>query len=438
MVRTLSAARTFTASFFSCLLAALTLASATASADPTPIFTGPQPLAEDYACASPPIGFGASSAIRGRTLLVQIAAYYAPPCDTATLGRIGIYKLEPEVDNYEIYTRTGSLDALPGQGIFGGVALDTPTTAAIGVGEGVGFYEEHHGVWQQVSLIESDTPNVSFTGPLVYRDGVLAIGARALDPTNSILEPLQIFLYSVGAHGRARHVATVTPDQAGCMGTSFTLSRDKLVIGVPCAFGGTGKVLVFNQDGNRWTQRATLVPGDPQVGSGFGTSVAIRNGIVAVGSPYGDHVHVDETGDGRGSGYVFRLQGHQWRQIQKVQPAYEVEGLVGAFGTAAAITRDRVAFSAPEGTSGRRSDNAQVDIYKWQGRHLVFDQMIVANQNIGEYMLASGRLLLIAQPGDPYGQEGIEVVDFDPPGSGSSSAAAPAPEADATAGTDED
>jgi hypothetical protein len=72
-----------------------------------------------------------------------------------------------------------------------------------------------------------------------------------------------------------------------CFGETLDLDGDTLAVGVPCAEGGAGTVLIFSRDRTLgvWTRTATLRPGGAEA-AGFGKSLALRTNRLAVGAPY--------------------------------------------------------------------------------------------------------------------------------------------------------
>eukprot|EP00604_Paraphysomonas_vestita_P003904 CAMPEP_0174818880 /NCGR_PEP_ID=MMETSP1107-20130205/1817_1 /TAXON_ID=36770 /ORGANISM="Paraphysomonas vestita, Strain GFlagA" /LENGTH=145 /DNA_ID=CAMNT_0016031435 /DNA_START=450 /DNA_END=884 /DNA_ORIENTATION=+ len=82
-------------------------------------------------------------------------------------------------------------------------------------------------------------------------------------------------------------------------GTSLAIHKDVIVVGAtglddPVSLQGkTGGAYVFDivpddtyADGIGWKVFAELSPGDGQTGDGFGTSVTVYDGVVAISSPY--------------------------------------------------------------------------------------------------------------------------------------------------------
>jgi hypothetical protein len=108
-------------------------------------------------------------------------------------------------------------------------------------------------------------------------------------------------------------------------GASVDIYNDIIVVGAPWKaisnIQHRGRVYVFkrNADTETWTQVAGLQSSDGQADDEFGTSVAIYNNTIAVGTPYKDHSNFTNAG----SVYVFRYTNNLWTQktiIKATQP----------------------------------------------------------------------------------------------------------------------
>jgi hypothetical protein len=97
-------------------------------------------------------------------------------------------------------------------------------------------------------------------------------------------------------------------------GTSVALLQDMAVVGAPGAGGGgyTPSAYVFRYSAGTWTQEAMLEPDVGTLAFWFGCSVAVSGDVVVVGA-YGEDSFA-------GSAYVFRRNGDTWTQEAKLVP----------------------------------------------------------------------------------------------------------------------
>jgi uncharacterized repeat protein (TIGR01451 family) len=94
-----------------------------------------------------------------------------------------------------------------------------------------------------------------------------------------------------------------SPVNQGAFGTSVSLEGDSIAVGMPDGNGSSGgAAFVYLRSGATWSLQSTVGPGDPEPDDDFGTSVAIQEGWLVVGSPG------DNTGEieGMGSASIFR------------------------------------------------------------------------------------------------------------------------------------
>ena len=119
---------------------------------------------------------------------------------------------------------------------------------------------------------------------------------------------------------------------------------------------------VFRWNGLSWVEEQELVPSDSLMPFGYGTSVAVSGDVAIVGA-YGD----DENGDGAGSAYIFRRNGVQWVEEQKLLASDAAE--IDLFGIAVSISGDMVVVGA------WGADAAYV--FSWNGATWVEEQKLV-------------------------------------------------------------
>jgi len=127
-------------------------------------------------------------------------------------------------------------------------------------------------------------------------------------------------------------------------GASARVAGDLVLVGrpgesalFPMPGSEAGSVHVFRRSGETWTEIAMVSTDDVGVGDGFGQSLAVDGDILVVGAPAQD--------DGMGAVYVFRRDGEEWTQVERLQPA----GLAAADGFGAAVVAGggEIAVGAP-------------------------------------------------------------------------------------------
>ena len=116
----------------------------------------------------------------------------------------------------------------------------------------------------------------------------------------------------------------------------------------------SGSVYVFKREGAQWIEMTKLIADDGEADDYFGFSVAISGDFILIGAP-------NDADNGRFSGsiYLFKLQGSEWIQINKVTPSDAAP--VDVFGFAVAIDENHAVVGAPEDDdNGDRSGSAYI------------------------------------------------------------------------------
>ncbi len=112
--------------------------------------------------------------------------------------------------------------------------------------------------------------------------------------------------------GSWRETKLLASDAAAgdAFGTDVSVDGSYAVVGAPSNIGVPGKhsgaAYIFGKVNGTWTQRARLTHSDADFSDGFGESVDIDGGYVAVGAPFAN--------DKRGHAYVFSGSGSTWTE----------------------------------------------------------------------------------------------------------------------------
>jgi hypothetical protein len=131
----------------------------------------------------------------------------------------------------------------------------------------------------------------------------------------------------------------------------------------------SGAVYVFTREGTEWSQQAYIKASNPDVGDGFGFSVALDEDTLAVGAYSEDSAATGIDGDqadnslASGAVYVFTREGTQWSQ-----QAYVKTSNPGEYDNFAyvALSGDTLAVGAPfedSAASGINGDQANNSLH---------------------------------------------------------------------------
>jgi hypothetical protein len=136
-------------------------------------------------------------------------------------------------------------------------------------------------------------------------------------------------------------------------GSSVAISGDVVVIGVseddsidetdpdvPIITPNLGSAYVYRFDGDVWTQEQKLEASDMAATDFFATSVSISGSVIASGAPFND-----DTAVSTGSVYMFRYDGATW--IEEAKLNADDATASDQFGTAVALDGEVLAVGAP-------------------------------------------------------------------------------------------
>ena len=143
-------------------------------------------------------------------------------------------------------------------------------------------------------------------------NGIIAVGARN-DDDNGINSG-SVYLISASSGDQ---IAKLLPSDGAAgdqFGFSVAIQDGVVVVGAPGdVHNGVASGSAYIFDVATGAELGKLVPNDPDAGDEFGNSIAIDNGIVAVGA-----WRADDLGDGSGAAYLFDASSGS--QLEKLLP----------------------------------------------------------------------------------------------------------------------
>jgi len=196
--------------------------------------------------------------------------------------------------------------------------------------------------------------NDFFGKSVAIDDDVILVGAVEL-PNPSHRRGAAYFFRRVS--GQWVQTDKVRPSSDGIgtselFGISVALDGEQSLIGQSAARDAqgfpSGRAYIFEHvvARDQWIQRAILAGADGERLNAFGFSVALDENIAFVGAPEDDQLDTDA-----GAVHIFRRQGEQWAQTDKVLPCAAADPSFGQFGLSVAFARDALAIGAPREAS---------------------------------------------------------------------------------------
>lgn len=221
-----------------------------------------------------------------------------------------------------VFTRSGGvwkqqekLLASDGEGfdLFGGSVALSGDTALVGAlqaglgktGEAYVFIRKGDTWSEQANLRAKDGVTADDFGISVALSGDTAIvGADAASAEHEASGAAYVFVRDGQSWTQQAKVFASDKSAHKFFGNPVAISGDTAVVGAYLGNGqalSSGAAYLFVRDGTSWTEQKKLTASDGASGDGFGVSVAISGGTVAVGA-FDD----SDKGPGAGAAYVFQ------------------------------------------------------------------------------------------------------------------------------------
>ena len=233
-------------------------------------------------------------------------------------------------------------------------------------------------------LLASDgAPLDLFGSSVAVSGGVAVVGARYDDDNGHRSGSAYVFRNDGSNWGQEAKLPASDGGEFNYFGSSVGVSGDAAVVGA--MWGGTGgdysgAAYVFRYDPGppaSWIQETKLLASDANGWDYFGWSVAIAGDVAVVGAPFND-----DNGDYSGSAYVFRYNGSNWVEEQKLLPS---DGATEDwFGSAVAVSGDAVVIGAQYvhmdyWTGGVSTSPGSAYVFRYNGSNWVEEQKLVAS-----------------------------------------------------------
>ncbi len=173
----------------------------------------------------------------------------------------------------------------------------------------------------------------------------------------------------------------------------------------------SGAVYVYEFDGNTWVERQKLF-GTPGVGDVFGNSVALDGDWMLVGAPF-----YDVTGTNHGAAYAFHRQDGLWTFEQLVVPIPSDRQINSMYGWSVALDGEVMVIGGHNFINSPQLMGAAF-VFRFDGSNWVQEQKLlppnpVAFGNFGYSVTVSGDTALIGDPheNDHVGAAHVFVFD---------------------------
>ena len=354
--------------------------------------------------------FGASVSIHGDTAIIGSSGDH---CADGIAGGCGsAYVFRFDGSNWTEEQRFTASDVMAGNvfghsvsvsgntALVGSLGAGNPGTAASGA---VYVYRSEGSNWiEEQKLIASDAVTFDYFGGSISLDGDTAvIGAMFKNcAAGSDCGSAYVFRFD-GTLWIEQKLTASDANAFNYFGGSVSISGDTVVVGAvrdDCAAGAIcGAAYVFRFDGTSWIEKQKLTAADAAANDAFAGSLSIDGGRIVLGSS-GDDC---EAGGNCGSAYVFRFDGTNWIQTQKLT-AYDATAN-DRFGTSVAVNGDTAAIGARFDDCAAGDDCGAVYIFRFDGTNWVDNQKLTASDansedQFGRNVSITGNTALVGAP----------------------------------------
>ena len=245
----------------------------------------------------------------------------------------------------------------------------------------------------------------------VRSDGRKGCRPRLHSGWRCVLVAIVFCMGSEQAFAQCEEQQKLTASDAGLVdnfGSSVSVSGDTALIGA--GFDGCltapfcGSVYVFRFNGTDWLEEQKLTPPDAPVRGVFGQILSVSGDTALVGTFFGNGNCV--VGSRCGSAYVFYFNGSSWVEGQKLTASDARAD--DFFGVSVSVSGDTalVGASGPDCTAGTRCGAAYV--FRFNGTSWVEEQKLTASDaaesdHFGGSVSVSGDTVVVGAPGRDCG-----------------------------------
>jgi len=248
-------------------------------------------------------------------------------------------------------------------------------------------FEYSNGSWQQTFYLKASNPDdFDYFGADVALDqDTIAVGAinessdaRGVNGNQNNNDApasgaIYVFKRSNNNWIQQSYIKASNSDSRDQFGGELALKGDTLVAGSSLEWGDgsdpsdnsakyTGAVYVYSRSNDQWNETAYLKASNPDSSDGFGSSVALGNGVLAIGAKRESSIssgvngdQTDNTNINSGAVYIFTLESGTWTQqayIKSSNPDWN-----DYFGERIAFEGNLLAVSATGESSNTRYIN---------------------------------------------------------------------------------
>jgi hypothetical protein len=280
------------------------------------------------------------------------------------------------------FARTATLDPLEDDSQFGVDIALSFNAALIRGTDAIYLFRRAGSAWAQKQRL---TPAAGEE----FLDMAFNLQIAAVSVRNIATGETAVDIYIPNLRGQLQAVKRVTASDSmsgDAFGTDLSLQLGVLAVGAPGANDNQGAVYLFNLLSRAATESQKLLATDGMTGDRFGTAVALKDGILAIGAP---RANLRDSGSLSGAVYVFTPDRRFWVEAQKLS---DPTNSFLEFGNTLAASRN---FIAARSTAVFAGLDGGTTVFKRQGA--LFQPVALADVSmtaVGDIALDRGTLYL--------------------------------------------
>ena len=248
-------------------------------------------------------------------------------------------------------------------------------------------------------LTASDAAGADRFGESVSISGdITLVGARYNDDAGTDSGSAYVYRYDGSIWVEEQKLLASDAAADDQFGISVSISGDVALVGAYLNDDmGTdsGSAYVYRYDGTNWVEEQKLLASDAAADDRFGSSVSISEGVVLVGAPEND-----DAGTDSGSAYVYRYDGTIWVEEQKLLASDAAAD--DRFGESVSISEGVVLVGAYL-NDDMGTDSGSAYVFHYDGTIWVEEQKLLASDaaaanSFGSSVSISGNVVLVGAP----------------------------------------
>jgi uncharacterized repeat protein (TIGR01451 family) len=347
---------------------------------------------------APGDGFGVSVSVSGDAVVVGAAADDTPGGTDAGSAYVFARSGTTWMQQQKLMASDGATGdgfgycvGLSGDTVVAGAPLDDGNAGSAYV-----FVRSGTDWTQQRRLTASDrAPGDVFGVSVSVSEDTAVVGAR-LDDTTAAVNAGSAYVFVRSGTNWTQQQKLTASDAAASdnFGNSVSACGDTVVVGAYLGDSGagpdTGSAYVFVRLGTTWTQQQKLSAADGSGGDSFGVAVSVSGEMAIVGA---SHHYV--RGTNAGSAYVFVRSGTTWTEQQRLTASDSVAG--DAFGSSVSVSGDTLVVGAPEDETGQGRGSAYVFVRSgtnWTEQ----EKLLRSGDGFGHSVSVSGDTVVVGAP----------------------------------------